>query len=153
MLTVFGVQAVSSVETFNDFAVSVVLVGCSLLCGLFSSDLSLLLPFVIFVCCSDFRSFVASLLSHHFFSVSCVFWLFGYVQRFLSYQATQGFQGLHVFVQAFLCVPNFFGHSQVVQTSQDHREISLREVYPSGERYTSRRKHSNAVSQVCIGFS
>ena len=59
---VFGAQAASSVETFNDFDVSVVLVGCSVLCGLFSFDLSLLLPFVVFVCCIDFRSFVLSLL-------------------------------------------------------------------------------------------
>ena len=66
MLTVFGVQAVSSVETFNDFAVSVVLVGCSLLCALLSFGSSLLLPFVVFVCCIDFRSFVASLLAPSF---------------------------------------------------------------------------------------
>ena len=59
---VFGVQAVSSVATFNDFAVSVVLVGCSLLCALLSFGSSLLLPFVIFICCIDFRRCVAFLL-------------------------------------------------------------------------------------------
>ena len=62
MLKVFGVEAVSSVETLNDFAVSVVLVGCSLLCALLSVGSSLLLPFVVFVCCIDSRSVVASLL-------------------------------------------------------------------------------------------
>ena len=69
---VFGAEAISSVETFNDFAVSVGLVGCSLLCGVFSFDSSLLLPFVVFVGCIDFCSFVASLLSPSIFSVSCV---------------------------------------------------------------------------------
>ena len=33
----------------------------------------------------------------HFLCVLCVFWLFGFVQRFLSYQAAQGFQNLEGF--------------------------------------------------------
>ena len=33
----------------------------------------------------------------HFLFVLCVFWLFGFVQRFLSYQAAQGFQNLEGF--------------------------------------------------------
>ena len=138
MLTVFGVQAVSSVETFNDFAVSVVLVGCSLLCALLSFGSSLLLPFVVFVCCIDFRSFVASLLSPSFFSVSCVFWLFGYVQRFLSYQTSQGFQGLHVFFKLSYVFPISLGIRKLsrlrktIEKSHSRRYTLLESGIPPG---------------------
>ena len=114
MLTVFGVQAVSSVETFNDFAVSVVLVGCSLHCALLSFGWSLLLPLVVFVGCINFRSFVASLLSPSF--------LFR-VLRFLVVRVWSTFSELHVFLKLSYVFPVSLGIRKLSRLRKTIEEI------------------------------